>query len=440
MRKNEQNRAFFQFTQVNMTKIELFFYNLVKKNPRLKRRIRDVYQRLFDFFPIKRTESAYPIKIREGYFFGFHDKCPWSPDNQMLLAHKFNLPLRMPKPDDVIEVGYFSGPDYQNFKSVGNTKAWNWHQGAQLQWAGSNIIFNDFDSEKHIAKIVDSNAKLLKKTPLPVAAVSPDGDKALSYNFARLRFSPHGYGYANGRDPEENNLIPQKDGLHLIDIPSGKTILLFSVADIAKIRPESTMNGAFHYFTHCQFSPSCKRFVFFHRWMQNKNQQWTRMISCDLEGKDIFIFPTHDMVSHVAWQDDKNILAYARTKEYGDKYYLFQDKKEEFQIVGQDCFSSDGHPQFSKDKRFFVTDTYPDRFRIRYLVVYDLENKKRYNIAKLHSPRKFVGKKFEDILMCDLHPRWDREGKMVCFDSAHTGKRSLCTIFLDNLDKIKTVD
>lgn len=417
-----------------MNKLELFIYNRVKNNPRLKRKIRDVYQSVCDLLPIQRTKSAYQITVRENFFFGFHDKCPWSADNQMLLAHSFNLPLRMPQPDDVIEVGYFSGENYKDFTAVGKTCAWNWHQGSQLQWLGnsSNIIFNDFDGKNHVSRIVDKNGKLIKTISLPTAAVNPEGNKALSYDFARLRGSPHGYGYANGQDPEKENLIPSKSGLSLIDIPSGKINLLFTVSDMAKINSELSMTNSFHYFTHCQFSPSGERFVFFHRWTKNDNQQWTRMISCDLAGKDIFIFPASGMVSHVAWRDSQNILAYARTKQYGDHYYLFGDLSQEFSIIGQESFNSDGHPSFSKDGNWILTDTYPDRFRLRYLVLYNIKNKKRYNLAKLYSPREYAGSKFEDILMCDLHPRWNRNSTMICFDSAHTGRRALCTIDIGN--------
>lgn len=44
-------------------------------------------------------------------------------------------------------------------------------------------------------------------------------------------------------------------------------------------------------------------------------------------------------------------------------------------------------------------------------------------LAKLKRSGSFVGG-----IKCDLHPRWDRKGKYVSFDSAHTGTRSLCTI------------
>jgi hypothetical protein len=418
-----------------LNKLESLVYNQIKTKPFLKDRVRDIYQRLWDVLPVKRTVSAYDIETREGFFFGFHDKCPWSGDGTMLLAHRFNIPLRMPKADDMVEVGYFRGPEYMSFTSIGTTYAWNWHQGAMLQWVGEslNIVFNDFDGQKHVARIVDYEGNAVTTLPLPVAAVSLDGHLALSYSFARLRGTPFGYAYANGKDKEADRLIPSKDGLYLINIASGKINLLFTIADIVAYQPTASMQGAFHYFSHCQFSPSGKRFKFFHRWAKPNGSNGTRMISSDLEGKNIFIFPTARMVSHVAWHDDEHIVAYARTNEFGDKYYRFQDRGDNFSIIGEDAFHSDGHPSFSKDGRWMLTDTYPDRFRRRYLILYDMKRQKRYNLATLYSPKQYVGDLAVGAIRCDLHPRWSRDNTMICFDSAHSGKRALCTIALGNL-------
>jgi hypothetical protein len=263
--------------------------------------------------------------------------------------------------------------------------------------------------------------------------MSPDGSRALSYSFSRLRRAPYAYAYANGKDPELDHLVASSHGLHLVDISSGEVELLFTVADIAGLDPQPSMKGAFHYFTHCQFSPSGTRFSFFHRWIEKGYLRWTRMISCDLDGGNVHIFPTLGMVSHVAWRDKKHVLAYARTREFGDKYYLFRDQSPVFIVIGQESFNSDGHPSFSKDGQWIVTDTYPDRFRIRHLILYNLEEKKRYDLAKLYSPREYVGATFRDMVSCDLHPRWNRASTMICFDSAHTGQRALCTIEVGDL-------
>lgn len=397
--------------------------------------VRNVYQRVCDVVPVKKSNSPYLISVREGFYFGFHDKTPWSADNKKLLTNRILVPLRMPLPTDELEVGYFTGETYSEFVSISRTRAWNWQQGCMLQWIGATdrFLFNDFDRNAHIARIYHASGNLVETLPLPIGAVSPDGNWGLSYNFERCNIYSPGYGYANGFDAEIGVEKPVKHGLNLVNLPSGETKRLLSVKDVASLQPDSSMDGAFHYLTHCQFAPSSKRFVFFHRWIKNFNVFGTRMISCDLGGKELFIFPTKGMVSHVAWRDDQHVLAYARVNDRGDRYVLFEDRNRDFEVIGEKHFNSDGHPSYSPDGKWILTDTYPDRFRRSYLILYNTVTDRRFNIAKLKSPRMFASPTFEKNWQCDLHPRWNRTGTMVCFDSAHTGSRALCTMQLGDL-------
>jgi hypothetical protein len=418
-----------------LNRVELAVYNLVKRNPRVKMGIRNAYQRICDVVPVKSAVTPYSIHVREGYFFGFHDKCPWSQNNAMLLANQCDIPPRMPRSDDCVTVGYFTGEDFRDFHPIAQTNAWNWQQGCMLQWIGGTnfFIFNDFDGASHVARIYDSAGKLTRTLPVPIAALSPSGDYALSYSFERCHVYSPGYGYAKGCDPEKEVQKPIGHRLKLVDLTSGQVKDLFCVKDIAALQPDVSMEGAFHYLTHCQFAPSNRRFVFFHRWIKDFNFLRTRMISCDLGGRDLFVFPTDGMVSHVAWRDDGHILAYARVKEKGDRYVLFEDKTGGYTVVGESCFNSDGHPSFSPNRRWILTDTYPDRFRVSTLILYDTQTDRRFDLAKLRSPREFASPNLESTWPCDLHPRWDRSGTSICFDSAHTGRRALCTIRLGDL-------
>jgi hypothetical protein len=418
-----------------MNRLELAIYNVVKRNPKLKMGVRNVYQRICDVVPIKGSDSPHEIEVREGFNFGFHDKSPWSVDNSKLLANRILVPLRMPLLTDELEVGYFGGENYSEFLAISRTRAWNWQQGCMLQWVGStdNFIFNDFDGNSHVAKIYGASGNLKRTLPVPVGAISPDGSWGLNYSFERCNIYSPGYGYANSTDPEIKIERPVEHGLQLVDLASGQVKRLFSVKEIAALQPDSSMEGAFHYLTHCQFAPSSKRFVFFHRWIKDFNYLRTRMVSCDPCGKDLFVFPTDGMVSHVAWRDDRQVLAYARIKEKGDCYVLFEDGNDDFAVLGEKHFNSDGHPSFSPDRRWILTDTYPDRFRISYLILYDTKTNRRFNLAKLKSPRTFSSPTFEKNWQCDLHPRWNRTGSMICFDSVHTGRRALCTMRLGDL-------
>ncbi len=59
-----------------MNIIERYIYNKIRFSPKIKRLIVGLYQKIFSLVPIKKIQSDYNIVIREGYFFGFHDKCP----------------------------------------------------------------------------------------------------------------------------------------------------------------------------------------------------------------------------------------------------------------------------------------------------------------------------------------------------------------------------
>jgi hypothetical protein len=408
-----------------MNSIERIVYNLVKKNPRLKTSIIWLYQRILSTLQTQTLISDYEINIREGYFFGFHDKCPWSANNQYLLAHKFSHGNYMPSDVDNVKIGFFWGEDWNQYHSSNISNAWNWQTGSMLQWIGNSneFIYNDYNGKHHVARIQNTDGKIVGEIQKPVSAVSPDGKYALSYSFTRLRKYATAYGYANGDNDSDIQKCPNSEYLSLINLKSDKVTNLYNLEDIINIAHESSMTDAYHYFTHCLFNPSSDRFVFFHRWINKHNQVKTRMMSSDINGSEIYIFPTSGMVSHIAWQDNDTILAYAATK-LGDQYYLFKDLTDRFQPLNKDEFSEDGHPQYSGDG-IIVTDTYPKRDRLQSLIIYDPKKELHAEIAKLKAPFSFTG----DV-RCDLHPRWDRNSEVICFDSAHTNKRSLCTLRL----------
>ena len=59
-----------------MNPIEKRIYDALRGSPRLKRFVRNSYQRAFDLLPRKRLRTILPVTTRPGYFFGFHDHTP----------------------------------------------------------------------------------------------------------------------------------------------------------------------------------------------------------------------------------------------------------------------------------------------------------------------------------------------------------------------------
>lgn len=410
-----------------MNTFEKTIYNLVKNNTFLKTIIRNTYQYLLSFIPKKKKISEYKIIEREGYFFGFHDKIPWSHDDKLLLAHKFTIPNRNITNKDEIEIGYFYGEDYQEFKSLAKTKSWNWQQGSMLQWIGKedNIIFNYWNGSKNISRIINKEGELIKELPVSIAAVNDTGEYALSYSFDRLNIGHYGYGYANVEDEVSKCYIPSNSGLSIVDVNTGEIKLLFSIRDIANIEGVKSKKEAYHFFSHCLFAPDGKNFVFLHRWLNKGRRINSRMIFTDFNGDNLKILPTSGMVSHFTWINNSKLFVFCSTYDKGDGYYLFDITDLSYEKIDSNIYPRDGHPQFSTYNSLIVTDTYPDKFRMQEISTYNIQRAEKKIIAKLWSPLNF-----KDANRCDLHPRWNRTGTLICFDSAHTKTRSLCTIKL----------
>ena len=88
-----------------------------------------------------------------------------------------------------------------------------------LQWFGNSdtILFNNLQDGFHTARIVDMQGAPVRVLSRPVAALTPDGTRALSFSFVRLQQSAPAYCYANGEDLHANHLAPDEDGLFLMD-------------------------------------------------------------------------------------------------------------------------------------------------------------------------------------------------------------------------------
>lgn len=420
-----------------MNSIERKVYDLVKNNTRLKNTIVWTYQFLLSTLPSRKLVCHYPVSSRENYFFGFHDKVPWSHDDKKLLSHYANIKNRLPKKNEAAKIGYFKGADFSEFVMLDETLAWNWQQGAMLQWVGKteNIVFNDF-RKNSVAKLL--NTETTKTEAIfenHISCTSPDGQFALCFDFERLGKGMHGYGYS-GFDYQNLRNIPNDESgsISLLEINDGKIKPLVHLEDVVKISPNESMKNSFHFFTHCLFSPNSQDYVFFHRWLDKNNKIFTRMIKGSVNDHNLKVFPTNGMVSHICWISDHEIMAYCNSTMFNDAYHIFDTRHLTSRILDQKKFSSDGHPQHNKLRNVIVTDTYPDGKRIQKLIVYDMEHDKEYLIGKFYSPFKY-----RQAVRVDLHPRWNRKGNMLCFDSSFLGSRSLSTIELQDWDNLLPV-
>lgn len=364
-------------------------------------------------------------------FFGYYDITPFSEDDSILLAMQTPFIKRSPGIRDEAEIGFYqvNYPE-RGFTFLGRTSTWCWQQGCRLQWYGKDknqIIYNCIVNGEYgfiIAEV--PSGRIIKKIKKPLYSISEDGDWGLSLNFSRLQRLRPGYGYGILPDNSANNPRPDDDGVELINLKTGESKLLFSVKDIAEIKPHNSMDGANHYFNHLMINPSGSKFLFFHLWMKDEKRH-SRMFVMDKNGENIKLLNNSGSVSHYNWVSDDEIILYSLV---GDKnkytYAIFNSLSGKISYFGKNVPKKDGHPTLLKNGKIFITDTYPDLLSQRSLLSYDIERDEAKVLARFDDPRNFTGE-----FRCDLHPRISNNEKMICVDRIINGKRNISIIPVD---------
>ena len=353
-------------------------------------------------------------------FFGYYDKSPWSVDMEKAVFHRLVN-------NEKTEIWVFDTVQQQS-QAVGKSATWNLQQGSMAQWLPGaqphQLIFNVLENKRLSARIVDLDQEHECLLPWPIQTLNPQKKEALTLNYKRLdRLRPE-YGYAVEAENFDGNCAEADDGIWLIHLDTKQRELLFNLATLMSHQPRPEMEAADHKINHIIYSPTGKRFVFMHRWIGSQGK-FSRLYVADSDGDNLRLLLDERMVSHYSWQDDNHLLTWARTDEAGDHYYLINVETGQWEIVGEGVLDvyGDGHPSFSPNRRWIITDSYPDRARQQHLLLFEVDTGRLIELGKFLEPLSFNGPN-----RCDLHPRWSPDGNLISIDSSHEGRRK--TFFL----------
>lgn len=393
---------------------------LLEKFPGIKKNIKYCYQYL-NYLVYKKKEKCILNKLvslkecsssQEQYFWGYYDKSPIKNSDRIYnsLLEKKNNDVHNCERIDI----------YHNEEKVSNTTTWNWQQGSMLTWLDeSNIIHNFFKDKEYKSKIINLKTKKEKIIDYPIYSLSENGNFSISLNFSRLAKLRPDYGYFN-IDHSDIKKIDFNDGIYHIDLLKNERKLIISFKTLLGFHPRKEMEEAWHKVNHIEIAPNGNRFMFHHRWFDDNGRKWSRLIIANIDGSDLFLLSDDDMVSHCIWKNDEEIAGWLRKKDIGDRYYLLKDRSKDYKIIGEGILTEDGHPSFTKDGKWMLTDTYPDRSRMCNLLLFNLEDSRLIRLGKFFSPFKYYGE-----TRCDLHPRFNPCSKKLTFDSVHDGTRKI---------------
>lgn len=402
------------------------------------------------------------------YFFGYYNLCPWSADGSRLLVHRASFADRFPDGKEAVQLGFLDA-ETSSFTAFADSYAWNFQQGAKLQWVTpvdgkSFIMHNDFREGRLFSIIRDSVGNKIKEIEYPFYAVSPSGHEAAGFSFVRINSCRPEYGYPIL--PPEALLPDTEDGLWRIDIQTGQRNLLVSIDQVKRIKPNPAGENAKHYFIHAVYNRSGSRLLFLHRFEREDGITQTRLFTVGSNGSQLRLL-MEGMISHFDWYDDDTIFAWAgkrslladtgsdslqvrlkRTimkglkpvyyalgkprflmvKIVGDSYHFISDAEDaEIRPYMKGVFLTDGHCTLDHrgdvKHRWLLTDGYPDSKGRLPLYLCNLQSDHVYEIGLYPCPSSYDG----DIRV-DLHPRFNREFNQVCIDIIKQNFRAVATI------------
>lgn len=148
------------------------------------------------------------------------------------------------------------------------------------------------------------------------------------------------------------------------------------------------------------------------------------MLTAARDGRDVRILVPPGYASHYYWRDDRTVLFHSDGPGGPQLYEISDAPEPKFTAIDPAFFKKDGHCSYSADGRWVLYDSYPDAAREQHLYVYDLKQRRGYEIGRFAALPAAV----TDI-RCDLHPRWLPDGR-VSFDSTHEGHRAVYLVDL----------
>lgn len=401
------------------------------------------------------------------YFFGYYDKSPLNKHNDKLLCHRIGFDGRNVEDGDVAEIGFIDLKT-RSFVKLSETLAWNWQQGAQLQWLppeyDRHIIFNSIEKTNFVSVILDIHSAERTVIPHPVYAVHPNGKEAIGVNYERHYWCRPGYNYQNIKEKKWDQPFHPEDGLRKINLVTGESEIIVELEPLVNNHGLSNRNQCSHWLEHVEYNWSGSHILFFHRWHEKGKDVSRVYITNSSRGRDLVMLPDNRFYSHYCWRDDNTVTIWTSFPETENKslvskilksqkrrykwmkmalrpayrlfnkytsrtlladilphsnLYNFDICSGEASLVGSGKLRGNGHQSWFSDRITLLNDTYQDERNYRHLMIYDTSSDIVISVGDFYSFYNDSG------FRCDLHPKLSLDDKYIVIDSAHSERRSI---------------
>ena len=156
----------------------------------------------------------------------------------------------MPDPGEAADVVLVDTGDGNRVVPVERSRGWNPQQGTMFYWnpaaPAAQFFFNDRDPGTHktftvlydVATRTRVREYRFDEAPVANSGVAQNGGRFLAINYARLARLRAVTGYPGAHDFTKDVLHPADDGVHVVEVKSGRRTLIASFKQLADlIRP-----------------------------------------------------------------------------------------------------------------------------------------------------------------------------------------------------------
>lgn len=352
-----------------------------------------------------------------GFF--FYQCLQFDATGRYMLAMRVYFQNRAVQPSDRADIGFIDVKRSNKWSKIGETTAWNWQQGARLQWRpkSDEIVWNDRsdDGTHYVCRVYNFRNSKQRTLPRPIYDISPDGSVALTHDFERMKH--RGTDYVGIEDKYKNEYAPDKTGIWMMNMDTGVAKLVMSLKKMASIAyPNGTPSAGCFYVFREGWNPSGTRFIAF---IKDPDNNYFKGFSMTPAGGGVRYL--YNNPSHHTWLDDDSILDFGKHSLAGgnatlDGYFIFKDDGSGTAKELLWATQFDGHNSAVPDSgnEWIISDTYSIA-GFQHLFLYHRPTKLFVPIAKLKSTAG------EGIHRVDLHPRLSRDGRIVSIDATHEG-------------------
>lgn len=420
-------------------------------------------------------------------WFGYYNYDTLNYNQSFLLCNRIDVDGVSPQVGKTIELGYYE-INKGLWNHIGESDSWNWQQGAMMQWLPGkgnedSVIFNTSDGKNLVSIIHSITTNKNRVIDYPVYGLTPDGTKSISIDLERS-FWCRAYHYQSVVKPEKDGRVYEEDGIFEIDLSTNKRKRIIAIQDIIAKDYRPFFDKCKHWLEHVMISPSGRRFCFLHRFSPEDNvfRYQTRLCVASIDGGDLQVIPGWESrsLSHFGWRGDDGFVIYSvkagkistvgsfkqvltirpfSLKRVMDKILVSVSGRlpynvghrlsgqhkcyEEYRLdehnvseyvgaIESNLFDIDGHPSFTSDGRYMITDSYPDRRGFQRLIVYDTKTRKGMIVARINAFYR------GNPASCDLHPKLCTDNNYLAIDTAYD-KNHHMMVFRIEWEKIKRV-